>query len=192
MKNGCLKNGIKLWFLGMIVVLCLLPGISGRAEEREEIAYEENHTFHNGSIVEIENQWAVSYLQDYTETSFEVNCDKKEIKEYLEELCDDFFTCKVAEDGITYTGVPLFVEFDLSDFDTRSTEEQEIQLQFTSLEGLTFSDECVSSFTMKFQLRSGYEENVEIDYFPEERVYRRNWLIPVQSQEENGNAAEQL
>lgn len=192
MKNGCLKNGIKLWFLGMIVVLCLLPEIPGRAEEREEIAYEEDHTFYNGSIVEIENQWAVSYLQDHTETSFEVNCDKKEIKEYLEELCDDFFTCKVIEDGITYTGVPLFVEFDLSDFDTRSTEEQEIQLQFTSLEGLTFSDECRSSFTMKFQLRSGYEENVEIDYFPEEMVYRRNWLIPVQSQEENGNAAEQL
>ncbi|HBZ64340.1 MAG TPA: hypothetical protein DEO89_07040 [Lachnospiraceae bacterium] len=192
MKNGCMKKGIRLWLLGMIFVICLVPGIPGRAEELEEISYKENHAFQNGTIIEIENQWAVSYLKNHTETSFEVNCDKNEIKEYLEALCDGYFTCKVVEDGITYTEVPLFVEFDLSDFDTRSTEVQEVQLRFTALEGLTFSEECESSFTMKFELRSAYEESVEIDRFPEEMIYKRNWLLPVQSQDESAAAAAKL
>ena len=192
MKNGCMKKGIRLWLLGMIFALCLFPAIPGRAEKLEEISYEENHTFHNGTIGEIENQWAVSYLQNHTETSFEVNCNKNDIIKYVEELCDGYFTCKVVEDGITYTEVPLFVAMDLSDFDTRSTEKQEIQLQFTTLEGLTFSDECASSFTMKFKLRPVYEESVEIDYFPEEMVYKRNWLVPVQSKDESENAAAKL
>ena len=192
MNNGCMKKGIRLWLLGMIFALCLFPAIPGRAEKLEEISYEENHTFHNGTIVEIENQWAVSCLQNHTETSFEVNCDKNDIKKYVEELCDGYFTCKVVEDGITYTEVPLFVAMDLSDFDTRSTEKQEIQLQFTTLEGLTFSDECASSFTMKFELRPVYEKSVEIDYFPEEMVYKRNRLVPVHSKDESENAAAKL
>lgn len=189
MKNGFMKKAMKLWLVGMIAALCLIPGISSRAEE---ISYEESHVFKNGNIVEIENQWAVSYLKNHTETSFEVNCDKNEIKEYLEELCDGFFTCRVEENGIAYTEVPLSVEFDLSDFDTKSTEEQEVQMHFVAPDGLAFTEGCESSFSIKFQLRSNYEENVEIDYFPEEMVYKRNWLMPVQSKEESGNAAEKL
>ena len=128
-----MKKAMKLWLVGMIAALCLIPGISSRAEE---ISYEESHVFKNGNIVEIENQWAVSYLKNHTETSFEVNCDKNEIKEYLEELCDGFFTCRVEENGIAYTEVPLSVEFDLSDFDTKSTEEQEVQMHFVAPDGL--------------------------------------------------------
>ena len=192
MKNGFMKKGMKLWLVGMIAALCLIPGIPSKAEKKEEIHYEESQVFKNGTIVEIENQWAVSYLENYTETSFEVNCDKEEIKEYLEELCDAFFTCRVEENGVIYTEVPLSVEFDLSDFDVESTEEQEVQIHFAVPEGLSFTEECESSFGIKFQLRSVYEEKVEIDYFPQEMVYKRNWLIPVQSKEECEDAAAQL
>lgn len=192
MKNGFMKKGMKLWLVGMIAALCLIPGIPSKAEKKEEIHYEESQVFKNGTIVEIENQWAVSYLENYTETSFEVNCDKEEIKEYLEELCDAFFTCRVEENGVIYTEVPLSVEFDLSDFDVESTEEQEEQIHFAVPEGLSFTEECESSFGIKFQLRSVYEEKVEIDYFPQEMVYKRNWLIPVQSKEECEDAAAQL
>lgn len=192
MKNGFMKKGIKLWLVGIIAALCLVPGIPSKAEEMEEIVYEEGQAFENGSIVEIENQWAVSYLENHTETSFEVNCDKEEIKEYLEGVCDNFFTCRVEENGITYTEVPLSVEFDLRDFDTKSTEEQEVQIYFVAPEGLAFAEDCESSFSMKFQLRSGYGENVEIDYFPEEMIYKRNWLIPVQTKEESADATEKV
>lgn len=99
MKNGFMKKGMKLWFVGMIAALCLIPGIPSKAEKKEEIPYEESQVFKNGKIVEIEKQWAVSYLKNHIETSFEVNCDKEVIKEYLEELCDDFFTCRVEERG---------------------------------------------------------------------------------------------
>ena len=192
MKKGFMKKGMKLWLVGMIAALCLIPGIPSKAEKKEEIPYEESQVFKNGKIVEIENQGAVSYLKNHTETSFEVNCDKEVIKEYLEELCDDFFTCRVEENGVMYTEVPLSVEFDLSDFDVESTEEQEVQIHFAVPEGLSFTEECESSFGIKFQLRSAYEEKVEIDYFPEEMVYKRNWLIPVQSNEESEDAAAQL
>lgn len=192
MKKGFMKKGMKLWLVGMIAALCLIPGIPSKAEKKEEIPYEESQVFKNGKIVEIENQGAVSYLKNHTETSFEVNCDKEVIKEYLEELCDDFFTCRVEENGVMYTEVPLSVEFDLSDFDAESTEEQEVQIHFAVPEGLSFTEECESSFGIKFQLRSVYEEKVEIDYFPQEMVYKRNWLIPVQSKEECEDAAAQL
>lgn len=192
MKKGFMKKEMKLWLVGMIAALCLIPGIPSKAEKKEEIPYEESQVFKNGKIVEIENQGAVSYLKNHTETSFEVNCDKEVIKEYLEELCDDFFTCRVEENGVMYTEVPLSVEFNLSDFDVESTEEQEVQIHFAVPEGLSFTEECESSFGIKFQLRSVYEEKVEIDYFPEEMVYKRNWLIPVQSKEECEDAAAQL
>ena len=155
MKNGFMKKGMKLWLVGMIAALCLIPGIPSKAEKKEEIPYEESQVFKNGKIVEIEKQWAVSYLKNHIETSFEVNCDKEVIKEYLEELCDDFFTCRVEENGVMYTEVPLSVEFDLSDFDVESTEEQEVQIHFAVPEGLSFAEECESSFGIKFQLRSG-------------------------------------
>lgn len=192
MKNGFMKKGMKLWLVGMIAALCLIPGIPSKAEKKEEIHYEESQVFKNGKIVEIEKQWAVSYLKNHIETSFEVNCDKEVIKEYLEELCDDFFTCRVEENGVMYTEVPLSVEFDLSDFDVESTEEQEVQIHFAVPEGLSFAEECETSFGIKFQLRSVCEEKVEIDYFPEEMLYKRNWLIPVQSKEESEDAAAQL
>ena len=76
MKNGFMKKGMKLWFVGMIAALCLIPGIPSKAEKKEEIPYEESQVFKNGKIVEIEKQWAVSYLKNHIETSFEVNCDK--------------------------------------------------------------------------------------------------------------------
>lgn len=184
MKNGCMKKGIKgCWFV-ILIALCLIPWTTGKAEEIP--------AFENGSIVEIENQEAVSFLQNHTETSFEVNCDKKEIIQYLEELLNDFFTCRVVENEITYTGIPLSVEFDLSDFDTASTEKQEVLIHFVTAEGLHFSEACESSFTMQFQLRAAQEESVEIDYFPEEMTYKRNWLTSVQTEEESQNAIAQL